>query len=61
MSFSRYDKDGAQTRDHMHCARTSDHMHCYIGACRATHCATGDDIVKIMSRDEQIATLAVML
>ena len=34
MSFSHYDKDGAQT-SHL--------MHCCIGARRATHCATGDD------------------
>ena len=35
MSFSHYDEDGA---------RTSHHTHCCIGARRATHCATGDEV-----------------
>ena len=35
MSFSRYDEDGALTIHHTHCC---------IGARRAAHCATGDDI-----------------
>ena len=39
MSFSRYDEDGA---------RTSHHTHCCIGARRATHCATGDDMYSIV-------------
>ena len=33
--ISHYDEDEA---------RTSHHIHCCIGARRATHCATGDDI-----------------
>ena len=41
MSFSHYDE---------HRARTSHHTHCCIGARRATHCATGDDMDTLCDR-----------
>ena len=38
MSFSHYDEPGARTSHHTHCIAL------HIGARRATHCTTGDDM-----------------